>query len=54
VWILWSRDGRGLNELVLGDMTSVIVEELGTVLLRTKRMPIFEMTVGQGSGSVFE
>ncbi len=41
-----------LNELVPGEMASVIAEVRGTVLLRTKRMPIFEMTVGQGPTSM--
>ena len=39
---------RGLNELVPGETASVIGEVRGTVLLRTRNMPIFEMTVGQG------
>lgn len=39
---------RSLNELVPGEMASVIGEIRGTVLLRTRNMPIFEMTVGQG------
>ncbi len=43
---------RSLNELVPGEMASVIVEVRGTALLRTKRMPIFEMTVGQGPASM--
>ncbi len=43
---------RGLNELVPGEMASVIAEVRGTVLLRTRRMPIFEMTVGQGTSSL--
>ncbi len=43
---------RSLNELVPGEMASVIAEVRGTVLLRTKRMPIFEMTVGQGPASL--
>ncbi|MGO8719154.1 MAG: ATP-dependent DNA helicase RecG [Acidobacteriaceae bacterium] len=43
---------RALNELVPGEMASVIAEVRGTVLLRTKRMPIFEMTVGQGPASM--
>jgi len=38
---------RSLTELVPGEMASVIAEVRGTVLLRTRRMPIFEMTVGQ-------
>jgi ATP-dependent DNA helicase RecG len=43
---------RSLNELVPGEMASVIAEVRGTALLRTKRMPIFEMTVGQGPASM--
>jgi ATP-dependent DNA helicase RecG len=43
---------RSLNELVPGEMASVIAEVRGTMLLRTKRMPIFEMTVGQGPASM--
>jgi ATP-dependent DNA helicase RecG len=38
---------RPLEELVPGEMASVVGEVRGTILLRTKRMPIFEMTVGQ-------
>ena len=37
-----------LAELKAGEMASVIGEVRGTVLLRTRSMPIFEMTVGQG------
>lgn len=43
---------RSLNELVPGEMASVIAEVRGTALLRTRRMPIFEMTVGQGTASL--
>jgi ATP-dependent DNA helicase RecG len=43
---------RALNDLVPGEMASVIAEVRGTILLRTKRMPIFEMTVGQGTSSL--
>ena len=43
---------RALNELIPGEMASVIAEVRGTVLLRTRRMPIFEMTVGQGPASM--
>ena len=43
---------RALNELKPGEMASVIGEVRGAVLLRTKRMPIFEMTVGQGISSM--
>jgi ATP-dependent DNA helicase RecG len=38
---------RALSELVPGEMASVIAEVRGATLLRTRRMPIFEMTVGQ-------
>ena len=36
-----------LSELKPGEMASLIGEVRGTVLLRTRAMPIFEMTVGQ-------
>jgi len=39
---------RALSELVPGEMASVIAEVRGSTLLRTRSMPIFEMTVGQG------
>ena len=39
---------RALSELKPGETASVIGEVRGAVLLRTRRMPIFEMTVGQG------
>ncbi|HTX40528.1 MAG TPA: ATP-dependent DNA helicase RecG [Acidobacteriaceae bacterium] len=39
---------RALNELKAGETASVIAEVRGAALLRTRRMPIFEMTVGQG------
>jgi ATP-dependent DNA helicase RecG len=37
-----------LDELKSGEMASVIAEVRGAALLRTRRMPIFELTVGQG------
>ena len=37
-----------LNELVPGTMASVIGEVRGSILLRTRKMPIFELSVGQG------
>ncbi|MGB9147065.1 MAG: ATP-dependent DNA helicase RecG [Acidobacteriaceae bacterium] len=43
---------RALNELKAGETASVIGEVRGAALLRTKRMPIFEMTVGQGLTSM--
>jgi ATP-dependent DNA helicase RecG len=39
---------RSLADLKPGEMASVIAEVRGSTLLRTRRMPIFEMTVGQG------
>ena len=39
---------RSLDELVPGETASVIAEVRGSTLLRTRRMPIFELTVGQG------
>ncbi len=41
---------QAIEELVPGEMASLIGEVRGMVLLRTRRMPIFEMTVGQGLG----
>lgn len=43
---------RALNELKAGETASVIAEVRGAALLRTRRMPIFEMTVGQGLTSM--
>ncbi len=43
---------RPIAELSGGGMASVIGEVRGTVLLRTRTRPIFEMTVGQGTSSV--
>ncbi len=39
---------RGIGELCAGEMASVIAEVRTFGLFRTRRMPIFEMTVGQG------
>jgi ATP-dependent DNA helicase RecG len=39
---------RGIGELRPGEMASVIAEVRTFGLFRTRRMPIFEMTVGQG------
>lgn len=41
-----------MAELVAGTMASIIGEVRGTVLLRTRSGPIFEMTLGQGLGTV--
>ncbi len=42
------QNPRSLDELQAGEMASVIAEVRGSALLRTRRMPIFELTVGQG------
>jgi ATP-dependent DNA helicase RecG len=39
---------RGIGELRPGEMASIIAEVRTFGLFRTRRMPIFEMTVGQG------
>jgi ATP-dependent DNA helicase RecG len=41
-----------LGELRAGEMASVIGEVRGSALLQTRRMPIFEMVVGQGLSSL--
>src|SRR6201992_4374300 len=43
---------KPIHELQPGEMASVIGEVRGTVLLRTRSSPIFEMTVGQGLQSI--
>jgi len=42
------QNPRSLDELRPGEMASVIAEVRGAILLRTRRAPIFELTVGQG------
>jgi ATP-dependent DNA helicase RecG len=42
------QNPRSLDELKPGEMASVIAEVRGAALLLTRRMPIFEMTLGQG------
>ncbi len=42
------QNPRSLDELKPGEVASVIGEVRGSVLLRTRRMPLFELTVGQG------
>jgi ATP-dependent DNA helicase RecG len=39
---------RSLDELKPGETASVIAEVRGAILMRTRRMPIFELTLGQG------
>jgi ATP-dependent DNA helicase RecG len=42
------QNPRSLDELKPGEVASVIAEVRGSALLRTRKSPIFEMTVGQG------
>jgi ATP-dependent DNA helicase RecG len=42
------QNPRSLDELKPGETASVIAEVRGSALLRTRRAPIFELTVGQG------
>ena len=42
------QNPRSLDELTPGEMASVIAEVRGAALLRTRKMPIFELTLGQG------
>ena len=42
------QNPRSLDELKPGETASVIGEVRGAALLRTRKMPIFEITVGQG------
>src|SRR6266446_3471953 len=39
---------RGISELRVGEMATVIAEVRTSGLFRTRRMPIFQMTAGQG------
>src|SRR4029079_9602166 len=39
---------RGINELRAGEMATVIAEVRNSGLFRTRRMPIFQLTVSQG------
>src|SRR5579864_5432903 len=39
---------RGIEELRPGEMATVIAEVRNSGLFRTRRMPIFQLTVGQG------
>ena len=39
---------RGISELRSGEMATVIAEVRNSGLFRTRRMPIFQMTAGQG------
>ncbi len=45
-------DPKPFSALKAGEMASVIGEVRGSTVLRAKSMPIFEMTVGQGLGTL--
>jgi ATP-dependent DNA helicase RecG len=45
-------DPKPLSALQAGEMASVIGEVRGTAVLKARSMPIFEMTVGQGLGTL--
>jgi ATP-dependent DNA helicase RecG len=42
------QNPRSLDELQAGETASVIAEVRGSALLRTRRAPLFELTLGQG------
>ncbi|MGH9590505.1 MAG: ATP-dependent DNA helicase RecG, partial [Terracidiphilus sp.] len=42
------QNPRGIDELQAGETASVIAEVRGSALLRTRKMPLFELTIGQG------
>ncbi|HEX4029855.1 MAG TPA: ATP-dependent DNA helicase RecG [Terracidiphilus sp.] len=42
------QNPRSLDELKVGEVASVIAEVRGAALLRTRRAPLFELTLGQG------
>ncbi|HEX8712127.1 MAG TPA: ATP-dependent DNA helicase RecG [Terracidiphilus sp.] len=42
------QNPRSIDELQPGETASVIAEVRGSALLRTRRMPLFELTIGQG------
>ncbi len=42
------QNPRSLDELKPGETASVIAEVRGSILLRTRKAPIFELTIGQG------
>ena len=43
---------RGISELRAGEMATVIAEVRNSGLFRTRRMPIFQMTAGQGRAAL--
>jgi ATP-dependent DNA helicase RecG len=42
------QNPRSIDELQPGETASVIAEVRGSALLRTRRIPLFELTIGQG------
>jgi len=42
------QNPRSLDELKPGEIASVIAEVRGSILMRTSKAPIFELTIGQG------
>ena len=42
------QNPRSLDELKPGETASVIAEVRGAMLMRTRKAPLFELTVGQG------
>jgi ATP-dependent DNA helicase RecG len=42
------QNPRSLDELKPGETASVIAEVRGALLMRTRKMPLFELTLGQG------
>ena len=42
------QNPRSLDELKPGETASIIAEVRGAMLMRTRKMPLFELTVGQG------
>jgi ATP-dependent DNA helicase RecG len=42
------QNPRSIDELQPGETASVIAEVRGSLLMRTRRMPLFELTIGQG------
>jgi ATP-dependent DNA helicase RecG len=43
---------RGIGELRAGEMASVVAEVRTSALFRTRRMPLFELTVGEGRNTL--
>src|SRR5438094_7689345 len=43
---------RGIAELRAGEMATIVAEVRNSGLFRTRRMPIFQLTVGQGRSRI--